>query len=132
VEERVRLIAAIAIGLIVIGLILPAAYAPGNAIHRRAGHASNAHGARLLRDGILSFFISGQVRKPGTTEDYFPISEDPRHHYYPSHRKLTLTALLSRPASFGLLYTVMLCGVLMPSLLIFFNANPHYVGIDVH
>jgi biopolymer transport protein ExbD len=84
--------------------------------------------------GILAFSTAKLVGKRRTSRDQLAVVENAGYEYHPSLRKLPLRARFSRPPSFGLVYSVILASVLMPSFLIFIYAwgyDHRSVGIEV-
>jgi biopolymer transport protein ExbD len=86
-------------------------------------------GLGLLVFSLVCYAEGRAIPQPGVA-----ISENAKHAYYPFHRRLPLKKRFALPASFGLLYAIMLGTVLTPSFLIFFYAwgyGHRSVGIPV-
>jgi biopolymer transport protein ExbD len=82
--------------------------------------------------GILAF---SAARRQRTAQVRLAIVENAGHDYYPSRRKMTLKARISQPPSFGLVYSIILGGILIPTFLIYLYAwgyDHRSIGIAVH
>ena len=85
--------------------------------------------------GVLAFSTTRLAGKGTTAQDQLTIVENAGHQYYPRRRTLPLRPRLSRLPSFGLVYSVVLAGTLIPTFLIFLYAwdyDRRSVGIEVH
>ena len=72
--------------------------------------------------GVLVFSITTLAGKQTIARDQPSIVDNASYAYYPSHRKLPLRPRLSRLPPFGLVYTVILAGTLIPTFLIYLYA----------
>jgi biopolymer transport protein ExbD len=85
--------------------------------------------------GTLAFSTATLVGKRTKSSDQLAIVENATYEYYPSRRKLPLRTRFSQPPSFGLVYALVLAGVVIPSFDIFIYSwgyDHRSVGIRVH
>ncbi len=85
--------------------------------------------------GALALSTTTLVEKQTTAQEQLAIVENARHDYYPSRRTLPLRPRSSRLPPFGLVYTVILAGVLIPTFLIYlyvWRYDHRSAGIEVH
>src|SRR5271155_726759 len=118
---RVRSIAAKAAVLIFVGIVLPAVYAHWLETRTIAALDMPFSLTALVFGalGLLVFFLTRQIMRHGLAKERAAPSENGNHGYYPFRRRLPLAARFVTLPSFGLVYTVVLSSVLIPTLLIF-------------
>jgi hypothetical protein len=128
---RVGRLCALAIFLVFVGLVLPMVYAHWLETGTIVGLDMPFSLTALLFcvAGLLVFLVARQITKRATPQEEV-VSQSAGDGYAPS-RNLPLTPRFSLIPSFGLLYAVLLGAVLMPTFLIFLDANAPSVGIPV-
>ncbi len=136
-EVRTRRLAAIAIALVIFGLVLPALYAhwleTGSTVVLDMPFSATVVVFGAL--GLLAFFTRLRIEKRGLIQVGIPNSNSPRHAFFPLRCGSPRRIRFSQPPSFGLVYSLVLGTVLMPSFLIFYyiwGYDQHSKGIEVH